>query len=217
MTRLLVERLQKFQPRWSPALFKGGLIGMVALAFLVPLALVALPFIEFLNGMAAQPKGKAQMTFGRTHDPDGFGWMVERAPVPGTLPRGHFPYEFEGEGNTPEEAKRVGELLGNPLEVTVAGMRRGEALYKVFCTPCHGSRGDGDGPVIGPDRFPAPPSLHTDQARQYRDGTIYHILTKGMNKMPSYAAQLEPTERWQVILFLRALQRAENPSEEDRR
>jgi hypothetical protein len=214
---LVIDRLQKFQPKWSPTMFKATLVGMIAMAFVVPLGLVAVPFIEFLNGMAAQPKGKAQMTFGRTYDPAGFGWRVERRPVPGTLPRGYFPYEFDHLGNTTEESKLVGESLGNPLDVTVESMKKGQELYGIFCVPCHGAQGHGDGPVIGPDRFPAPPSLHTDQARDYRDGTIYHILTKGQNKMPSYAPLLEPTERWQVILYLRALQRAENPTEEDRK
>jgi len=78
-----------------------------------------------------------------------------------------------------------------------------------------GRLGQGDGPVIGPDRFGAPPSLHTKQAREYADGTIFHITTKGLEKMPGYAEQLTPGERWQVIQYLRALQRSMNPKPED--
>ncbi len=62
------ERLAAFRPSWSPSIYKASLISMVALAFIIPIAIVAMPFNEFLNGMAAQPKGKAQMTFGRTAD-----------------------------------------------------------------------------------------------------------------------------------------------------
>lgn len=213
----LQERLARTRPRFSLTLYKAGLIGAVSLALVVPLALVALPFIEFLNGMAAQPKGKTQMTFGRTHDPEGFGWRVEREPPPGTIPRGYVPYAFADQGIEPADAALVGERLANPLEVTIDEMKEGQKLFEIYCVPCHGRKGNGDGPVTGPDRFPAPPSLHTDQARGYRDGTIFHILTKGTKKMPSYAEMLDPTQRWQVFLFVRALQRAENPTEEDRR
>ena len=70
-------------------------------------------------------------------------------------------------------------------------MRGGQELYDIHCIACHGKLGVGDGPVTGPDRFPAPPSLHTDQARGYTDGTIFHIITKGTEKMPSYADKLD--------------------------
>ena len=62
---------------------------------------------------------------------------------------------------------------------------------------------------------PAPPSLHTDQARGYRDGAIFHILTKGTEKMPGYADKLSTEDRWETIHYLRALQRAMNPSPGD--
>ncbi len=210
-----VEKLGAVAPRWSPGGFKAAAAGLFLLAFAVPIAIVALPFLEFFNDMAAQPKGKAQMTYGRVHDPAGEGWPVERPPVAGTLPRGHAPYPFAAAGNKLEDARAVGAQWRNPLPVTVANMRRGQTLYARFCFACHGARGDGDGPVVGPNRFPSPPSLHTDQARGYADGTIFHLLTKGVNKMPSYAPQLTPEERWQTILFVRAQQRAMNPRPED--
>ena len=85
--------LEKVLPRWSPTMYKATLIAFVALAFIVPLFIVALPFIEFLNGMAAQPKAKAQMTYGRVHGQES---LVEREPVAGSIPRGYERYPLEG-------------------------------------------------------------------------------------------------------------------------
>ncbi len=203
---------------WSPMMYKGTLGAFVILAFVVPLGMAALPFVEFFNGMAAQPKAKAQMTYGRTYDLiDGRELLTERPPVEGTIPRGYVAYPFDHMAATVEDAKKVGMLWNNPLPRTGEHMLRGQALYNIYCIVCHGKQGQGDGPATGPDRFPAPPSLQTDQTRGYADGTIYHIITKGTKKMPSYADKLDPTERWQVIHYLRALQRAMNPKPEDLR
>lgn len=208
----VIERLKAFRPAWSPGLYKSALVTVFLMAFAVPLALVATPFIEFLNGMAAQPKGRTQMTYGRLA---GEQRMVERPPVPGTVPRGHVPYAFDHLGNKIENAREAGAVLVNPLPLTLENMKAGQKLFGTFCVVCHGAKGQGDGPVIGPDRFGAPPSLHTQQARTYADGTIFHITTKGLQKMPGYAEQLTPNERWQVVQYLRALQRSMNPKPED--
>ncbi len=96
-------------------------------------------------------------------------------------------------------------------------MERGREVYNTYCIACHGEKGDADGSVTGPNRYPAPPSLHTDQARGYSDGTIFHILTRGMNQMPSYAWEVGPEDRWKTIHYVRARQRAMNPTPEDLR
>jgi mono/diheme cytochrome c family protein len=198
--------------RWSPALFKAAICSLFALAFVIPLGLVATPFIEFFNGMAAQPKGRTQMTYGRVFDQER---LVDRLPVDGTMPRGYVSPPFAEMGNTIEDAQKVGQALRNPVPLTMDNLLQGQAQFNVFCGACHGETGVGDGPVTGPDRFPAPASLHTEQALQYADGTIYHVITRGVGKMPSYAHLLEPQERWQVVHYVRALQRAMNPKPED--
>ena len=205
-------KLRFLELRWSPALFKAVILSFFALAFVIPLGLVATPFIEFFNGMAAQPKGKTQMTYGRVFDQER---LVDRLPVAGTIPRGYVSPPFAAMGNTIEDAQEVGQVLSNPEPLTMANLLQGQAQYNVYCRACHGEKGVGDGPVTGPDRFPAPASLHTAQALQYSDGTIYHVITRGVGKMPSYAHLLEPKERWQVIHYVRALQRAMNPKPED--
>lgn len=212
MLKGMIEKLLNFDLRWSPTMYRITLGSFVVLAIVIPLAIVALPFIEFLNGMAAQPKGKSQMTYGRIFSQQ---LLVDRLSVKGTIPRGYISPLFEDTANTIEAAKEVGRQLKNPLPVTMENMREGQKLYNIFCIVCHGARGQGNGSVTGPDRFPAPPSLHTAQALQYEDGTIYHVITKGVGKMAAYAEKLEPRQRWKVIHYLRALQRAMNPKPED--
>jgi len=91
----------------------------------------------------------------------------------------------------------------------------GRKLFNQYCITCHGEEGHGDGPIIGPDLFPAPPSLHTDTAKKFKDGRIFHNISRGQNTMPSYADKLTVEERWAVVLYVRALQRALNPKPED--
>jgi mono/diheme cytochrome c family protein len=193
-------------------MYKLTLGGAIVLAIVIPLALVALPFIEFFNGMAAQPKGKAQATYGRTY---GEELLVGRAPVEGTIPHGYMPYPYEQLENTLDAAKQVGEQLENPIPVTMENLQRGRELYNINCKVCHGGRGEGDGSVVGPGRFPAPPSLHTKEALEYKDGTLYHIMTKGIGQMPAYAEKLDPDQRWLVAHYVGVLQRAMAPKPED--
>jgi mono/diheme cytochrome c family protein len=208
----LRDKLRNSSPRWSLTAFKASAVTLFALAFIIPLALVATPFIEFFNGMAAQPKGKAQMTYGRVY---GEQRLVERDPVVGTIPRGYSSPPFEDLGNTIEDAKIVGDKLENPVPLTMENLQRGKALYDVYCIACHGPKGEGDGPVTGPKRIGAPPSLHTDQALQYRDGTIFHVIDRGVGQMPPYGHLLDREERWQVVHYVRALQRSMNPQPGD--
>ena len=206
------EFLEKLLPKWSSSMYRATLISFMVLAVVIPLAMVPIPMIEFFNGMAAQPKAKAQSTYGRVF---GEELLVERLPVEGTMPRGYYPYAFEALGNTIEDAKKAGAALENPVPLTKTNLLRGQEVYNIYCGVCHGKTGRGDGPVVGMDRFPAPPSLHTDQARAYRDGTIYHIITKGMGKMPGYTEQVEREDRWKAIHYMRVLQRSQNPEPGD--
>lgn len=82
----------------------------------------------------------------------------------------------------------------------------GRKLFSDFCSPCHGGRGQGDGPVIARG-FPAPPVLTADAARSLSDAAVFQLLTFGRNNMPPYRFQLTREERWRVIRYLRELQR----------
>lgn len=163
------------------------------------------PNFEFLPDMAHQPHFRA--TEMNPYFPDG---ATLRAPVEGTVARGHLPLAY---GASPQEAVRAGEELRSPiLEADrSAALARGEVLWRRFCVPCHGSEGGGDGPVVLRG-VPPPPSLHTHKARHMADGQLFHILTFGQGNMPAYASQLTREDRWRVILFVRSLQEKHFPS-----
>ncbi len=123
------------------------------------------------------------------------------APAPGTIARGAKPFRY---GADPGEALRAGRELVNPVQRTDEALARGEALFHIFCAPCHGARGLGDGPMI--PAFSKPPSLLDERARTLPDGHLFHIISRGQNKMGSYAAQIIQDDRWKVVHFIRSLQ-----------
>lgn len=196
--------------RFGPTAYRGALVAFIASAFAIPLALVATPFVEFLNGMAAQPKGLAQGQYGRVF---GQAFQVEREPVRGSIPEETSAYPFEGADHA--RAKLEAAIPGNPVPMTVENLRRGRVVYDTYCRPCHGDLGLGDGPVVGPNRFPAPPSLHTDGAKGFPDGRIFHLVTYGKGKMPAYGSRIPPADRWAAVGYVRVLQRALDPKPED--
>ncbi len=85
-------------------------------------------------------------------------------------------------------------------------LSRGREIYRVFCISCHGPTGAGDGPVAKRG-FPPPPPLTTGRSAQMKDGQLFHILTYGQGSMPPMAAQLTRDRRWDVINFVRAMQK----------
>ena len=200
--------LENWAPRWRPLRFKATLIGMVVAAIAIPLGVLAIPYLELLNDMAVQPKAKPQGQYGWF---SGQALTVERPPVEGTMPmEGYTPYRLDI-AEDPEDplvaAKRAGEIFTNPVPRTLEAFERGKELFNVFCVTCHGPRAEGNGPIVGPNLFEAPPTLHTPDARAYPDGRIFHVITKGQNKMPAHADRLEPTERWSIVHYVRAMQR----------
>ena len=206
------DRLAKWNPGFSPKLYRFILGAMLTLAFVVPLAIVALPFNEFLNGMAAQPKAVSQTTYGRVFGQELPVWRPEPQ---GAIRQDYQPPLFEEGTNKIEDARAWGDKVANPIPIAMESFLRGQNRYEIYCIVCHGAAAEGNGPTVGPNRFPAPPSLHTDQARGYSDGTIAYTITKGVGKMPGYALQLDPDDRWKVVHYVRALQRAHNPRPED--
>jgi hypothetical protein len=96
-----------------------------------------------------------------------------------------------------------------PLPVTQELLERGEGRYKIFCTPCHGLQGDGNGMIVmrGMKR---PPTFHLDRLRQSPTGYFYDVITNGFGSMYSYSAQIPPRDRWAIVAYVRALQLSRN-------
>ena len=82
---------------------------------------------------------------------------------------------------------------------------RGEKIYRVFCVPCHGSAGLGDG-VIAQRGYPPPPSLLAEATLARADSALYRIVSEGQGNMPSYSAQITHVDRWNCVAYVRSLQ-----------
>lgn len=102
-----------------------------------------------------------------------------------------------------------------PLEVTNAVMQRGRERFDIFCVPCHGLIGRGDGPVSQRGFFPRVANLQEDRLRTAPANHFYDVMTNGFGLMPSYAAVITPADRWAVIAYVRALQLSQHAAESD--
>lgn len=101
-----------------------------------------------------------------------------------------------------------------PLPVTRELLDRGEERFKIFCTPCHGLQGDGNG-MIAVRGMKHPPSFHQDRLRQAPNGYFYDNITNGFGAMYGYSAQIPPRDRWAIIAYVRALQLSRNAKAAD--
>jgi mono/diheme cytochrome c family protein len=96
-----------------------------------------------------------------------------------------------------------------PVPVDAQLMLRGQDRYNVYCAPCHGRTGKGDGMIVRRG-YRAPMSFHDARLRQAPPGYIFDVITHGFGAMPDYAAQLPPTDRWAVAAYIAALQLSQN-------
>jgi len=123
-------------------------------------------------------------------------------------PQGSVPYSVDispvdpsvtglGEGGEPVE--RI------PVEVNEELLERGEERYGIFCVPCHGSTGEGNGMVTA-FGFPKPASLIAENAKALSAGEIFDVITNGKGIMYPYGYRIKPPDRWAVIAYVRALQ-----------
>ena len=92
-----------------------------------------------------------------------------------------------------------------PMAVTPAVMQRGQERFNVFCSPCHGRTGSGNGMVVQRG-FRAPPSYHEDRLRNAPVGYFFDVMTNGFGAMQDYASQVPVADRWAIAAYIRALQ-----------
>ena len=100
------------------------------------------------------------------------------------------------------------------LTVDVKFIERGRDRYAIYCTPCHGTLGDGNG-ITKRYGMGATPTYHDPRLRAMAEGEIYNTITNGKNTMLPYADKLAPEDRWAVIAYVRALQRAQQGAAAD--
>lgn len=182
------------------------------------------PRIHIIKDMDFQPKLKTQRISALF--PDRLGM---RPPVPGTLPFDPNPAPAIDRGRF--ETGREGDQFVTefPIPVDAALMQRGRERYNVFCATCHGLTGEGgmyEGMTARRARargetlwFP-PAALTSQSVREQPVGKIFDTITHGVvregrHSMPPYAVQIPPRDRWAIVLYLLALQRARAPSPDD--
>jgi mono/diheme cytochrome c family protein len=127
--------------------------------------------------------------------------LSARPLVAGTVARGQLkddPLLYTGKENGADAAVF-------PFPVDARLMARGQQRFDVFCSPCHGRTGQGDGMVVRRGyRRPAP--FADERLRQAPVGHFFDVMTNGFGAMPDYAAQINPADRWAIVAYVRALQ-----------
>lgn len=125
----------------------------------------------------------------------------QRPPVAGTIARGSLLTD-EIEQTGMEDGKPVER---SPVSINEDLLSRGQQRFKIYCTPCHGPAGYGDGMVVQRG-FPAPPSYHIDRLVQASDGELFKVITQGRGRMPLFGKRIDPHDRWAIVAYIRALQ-----------
>jgi mono/diheme cytochrome c family protein len=93
----------------------------------------------------------------------------------------------------------------SPPPATEALLKRGRERFDIYCSPCHGLAGDGDGVIVA-HGFPKPPSYHIDRLLAASPQHFYDVISNGYGVMFSYASRIEPEDRWTIVAYIRALQ-----------
>ena len=137
---------------------------------------------------------------------------VMQPPPEGTVPRGQVLASAPATGREPGG----GYLPDVPLPVTADLLSRGRSRFGIFCAVCHGAGGYG-GSVVAYNMIERrPPSLRRPELKQLPAGYYYSVITGGLGRMPSYAADLSVSDRWAVVAYVRDIQRRTSNTPEER-
>ena len=136
---------------------------------------------------------------------------ASRPLIPGTIARGEArldTYYYTGM----VAANKPGDYL--PFPATKAVLERGEERFNIYCTPCHSRLGDGNGMIVQRG-YRRPPSFHDPKLLNAPLGHFFDVMTNGFGAMPDYAAQVTPTDRWNIAAYIRALQLSQHSTMAD--
>lgn len=127
--------------------------------------------------------------------------MGAREVAPGAVPRGHARLDrhlWAGRA-------RDGSLVESyPLVIEAVDLQRGEQRFNIYCMPCHGRLGEGDGMVVRRG-YPAPPALTAERARTASPGYLFDVVTRGHAFMPDYD-HIDVVDRWRIVAWVQVLQ-----------
>ena len=131
---------------------------------------------------------------------DAFANGKEGQEIPkGAVKRGFEPYDIP---NTTEGYAMARATLMSPLDSVAKNSDKGPQLYAIYCAICHGEKGDGQGNLMKREKFLGVPSY---AARDISEGSVFHVVTYGLNAMGSHANQLTQEERWMVSSYVMKL------------
>jgi len=143
--------------------------------------------------MAKQPKNRPESPSDFFADGRSVRPLIENTVARGSIENDVYNVPKDFAGFPP--AVKVDEKL----------LHRGEDRYKIFCAPCHGLQGNGEG-LIAMRGMKHPPSYHIARLRQAPNGYFYDVMTNGFGAMYSYSERITPPDRWAIIAYIRALQ-----------
>lgn len=139
--------------------------------------------------------------------------MAMRPPVEGTISRENLRQNsviYQGRDENGDFATE------NPFDVTRSFLYRGKERYDIYCTPCHGKIGNGQGIIMtGQYGYVPAPSYHRQASYDMPDGQFYSAITEGIRSMPAYNTQIKVEDRWAIVAYIRALQRSQNVPREE--
>jgi mono/diheme cytochrome c family protein len=134
----------------------------------------------------------------------------ERPIISGTVARGHL------DADTYFYTGKIGANDGDylPFPVNEQVLQHGQQRFNIYCAPCHGEIGDGNGMIVQRG-FKRPPSYHIERLRKAPIGYFFDVMTNGFGAMPDYSQQVTPADRWAIAAYIRALQLSQHATEAD--
>ena len=182
-----------------------SLLSVIALAGCSGGSTSRTPPLMLLNDMRFQGKFRTQAETSLFSDR-----RTNRLPVDGTVPVGGLKEDealFAGVVNN----QYVGR---NPLKVDAELLDWGQRRFNTYCSPCHDRTGQGRG-IVAQRAIWIPTNLTEDRVKNFNDGEIFDVITHGRRSMPSYRYQVVARDRWAIVAYVRALQRAGGGAEQD--
>lgn len=191
-------------------------------AFLLGLALLSLtvfgiagrrgtdfrkPPLEIFDDMVRQDKLRPQVpnaffNDGRSSQPHVAGTIAQRI---GNVNNDTWQASAKNTGIKPGSTNWVEAI---PVPVTTALLARGRERYNISCLPCHGASADGNGITKKIGAMAVVANLHDQRIAKLPDGELFQVISQGRNLMQGYGANIDINDRWAIVGYLRALQRA---------
>jgi mono/diheme cytochrome c family protein len=196
--------------------------------FVVPRRLAVFLMLIAVGAMLAACRPQQQMANQARYDPlepsDFFADGSSARPlVEGTIPAGSGGDASGGRFSKPVQVedpflmtgKMNGALVNSlPFAMTPQMMKRGQERYDIYCAPCHGRVGVGDGMIVRRG-YRRPPSLHVERLQEASLGHLFDVMTEGFGAMPPYKTMIPVEDRWMIAAYIRALQYSQNATVDD--